>query len=212
MQFKRTQPVIKYSTVEEALKHFKKVDPKLYGVAAELELKQLVKPPDYFIDLIESIIGQQLSGKAADTIFGRFKKLFPKEKITPDYLLKIPDQKIRDAGLSFSKIKYIKGIAMAVKEKEVDLTKLEKLSDEEVIKELVKLKGVGEWTAEMFLMFSLLRADIFSAGDLGLQNAIIKIYGLKNKPTKQELLEISKKWSPHRTTASRYLWMSLNNR
>jgi DNA-3-methyladenine glycosylase II len=172
----------------------------------------LVKPPDYFIDLVESIIGQQLSGKAADTIFGRFKKLFPKEQITPDYLLKIPDKKIRDAGISFSKISYIKGIAKAVKDKEIDLDKLEKLSDQEVIDELVKLKGVGEWTAEMFLMFSLLRTDIFSTGDLGLQNAVVKLYGLKEKPTKKELLEISAKWSPHRTLASRYLWQSLNNR
>lgn len=198
--------------MDEALKHFKKVDPKFYSMAVELELRELVKPPDYFIDLVESIVGQQLSGKAADTIFGRFKKLFPKEQITAKELIKIPDQKIREAGLSFSKINYVKGIAQAVIDKQLHLDKLESMSDQEVIETLTKLKGVGEWTAEMFLMFSLLRTDIFSAGDLGLQNAIIKLYGLKEKPSKQELLKISAKWSPHRTLASRYLWQSLNNR
>lgn len=195
--------------MKEALKHLRKVDPKLYGVALGIEVNQLVKPPDYFIDLVESIIGQQLSGKAADTIFARFKKLFSGQKITPDKLLKIPDQKIRDAGISFGKISYIKGIAKAVVDKQLDLDKFETMSDGEVIEELTKLKGVGQWTAEMFLMFSLLRADIFSAGDLGLQNAVIKLYGLKQKSSKQELLEISAKWSPHRTFASRILWRSL---
>lgn len=195
--------------MEEALKHLKKADPKLHAVALGIEVNQLVKPPDYFIDLVESIIGQQLSGKAADTIFARFKKLFPGQKITAKQLLKIPDQKIRDAGLSFGKIKYIKGIAQAVIDQQLDLSKLETMPDQEVIDELTKLKGVGQWTAEMFLMFSLLRLDIFSAGDLGLQNAVIKLYGLKQKPSKQELLEISAKWSPHRTFASRILWRSL---
>jgi DNA-3-methyladenine glycosylase II len=195
--------------MEEALKHLKKADPKLYAVAAEIELRQLSKPPDYFIDLVESIVGQQLSGKAADTIFARFKKLFPKEKITAKALLKIPNQKIRDAGISYGKISYIKGVARAVVNKELNLAKFETMKDEEVIAELTKLKVVGQWTAEMFLMFSLLRADVFSAGDLGLQNGIIKLYGLKEKPTKKELLEISAKWSPHRTFASRILWRSL---
>ena len=198
--------------MEKALKHFKKTDPALFAIAQEVKLRELTKPTDYFIDLVESIIGQQLSGKAADTIFGRFKKLFPGEKITAVKLLKLSDLTIREAGISYGKIKYIKGIAEAVKSKQLYLERLEALSDREVMEELIKLKGVGEWTAEMFLMFSLLRTDIFSAGDLGLQNAIIKLYRLKDKPGKQGLLEISSKWSPHRTTASRILWASLNNR
>ncbi len=207
--------------MDQALKHFKKVDPTLHKVALKIKLKEHKKPndlsleasakEDYFIDLIESIISQQLSIKAADTIFRRFEKLFPKQKITPEYLLKIPDQKIRGAGISFSKIKYIKGIAQAILDKQIDLKNLEKLSDEEVINELIKLKGIGKWTAEMFLMFTLGRTDIFSAGDLGLQNAIIKIYKL-DKPTKDQLIEISTKWSPHRTIASRILWKSLENK
>lgn len=196
---------------DKALKHFKKVDPVLYELALKIKLETHKKPDDYFIDLVESIISQQLSIKAADTIFGRFKKLFKEECINPEELLKLEDQKIRDAGISFSKIKYIKGIAKAVLDKQIDLKNLDKLSDEEVIGELVKLKGIGQWTAEMFLMFTLGRTDIFSAGDLGLQNAMIKIYKL-DKPTKDELIKISSRWSPHRTIASRILWKSLENK
>ena len=194
---------------KKALIHFKRNDPILHSVALSVELKELVKPNDYFVDLVESIISQQLSGRAADTIFGRLKKLFPKGKITPKYLLKISDQAIREAGISFGKIKYIKGVAQKIANKELDLRKLENMADKEVIEELVKIKGVGPWTAEMFLMFTLVREDIFSAGDLGLQNAIIKHYKLKGKPTREKLLKISSKWSPHRSLASRILWKSL---
>ncbi len=197
---------------DKALTHFKKVDPVLYEIAIKVKLENYPKPEDYFIDLVDSIISQQLSGKAAATIFGRFKKLFKNEKITPEELIKLNDQTIRTAGISFSKIKYIKGIAEAVKNKDIDLKKLDNLTDEEVIGELIKLKGIGNWTAEMFLMFTLGRPDVFSTGDLGLQNAIIKHYKLKNKPTKDELLRISEKWSPHRTIASRILWKSLESK
>lgn len=195
--------------MDKALKHFRKVDPIFYRVAIKIELSKQIKPDDYFVDLVESIVNQQLSGKAADTIFGRFKKLFRNEQITPAKLLKIPDEKIRAAGISYSKIKYIKGIAQQIKNKKLNLKNLENLTDEEVVSELTKLKGVGTWTAEMFLMFTLARPDIFSAGDLGLQNAMIKLYKLGSKPDKNTLLEISAKWSPHRTIASRILWKSL---
>jgi DNA-3-methyladenine glycosylase II len=193
---------------DEALNHFKKVDPNLYEVALKIKLEDHTKPDDYFVDLVESIISQQLSTKAANTIFNRFIKLFPDEKITPEALIKLDTEIIRSAGISYSKIKYIKGIAEAVINKEINLNKLDQLSDEEVIEELTKLKGVGKWTAEMFLIFTLGRADIFSAGDLGLQNAMINIYKLE-KPKKEELLIISEKWSPHRSIASRILWKSL---
>jgi DNA-3-methyladenine glycosylase II len=196
-------------TMEEALRHFKKSDPVLYKLALQVKLSDLNRPEDLFVDLVDSIVSQQLSGKAAATIFGRLKKMFPNEKITPEKLLKIPDEKIREAGISYSKIKYIKGIAQKIVDKELDLEALDKLSDEEVIKELIKIKGIGAWTAEMFLMFTLLRSDIFSTGDLGLQNAIHKHYKLKEKPTKEVLLKISAKWSPHRSLASRILWRSL---
>jgi len=195
--------------MEDALKHFKTADPLLYAIAIKIKLEERNKSTDYFVDLVESIISQQLSIKASDTIFGRFKKLFPKEKITPEETLRLDDAKIRECGISFNKIKYIKGISEAVVEKQIDLDKLDSLTNEEVILELVKLKGIGQWTAEMFLMFCLGRPDVFSTGDLGLQNAIIRLYKLDPKPKKEKLLEISSAWTPYRTTASRILWRSL---
>lgn len=195
--------------MEKALEHFKKNDPILYEIAILIKLEEHQKPEDYFIDLVDSIISQQLSGKAAATIFDRFKKLFKEEHVNPKELLKIEDQTIRNAGISWSKIKYIKGIANEIINNKLNLKAFESLTDEQVIIELVKLKGVGTWTAEMFLMFTLMRPDVFSAGDLGLQNAIIKLYKLNDKPSKEKLLEISNKWSPHRTIASRILWKSL---
>ena len=198
--------------MEQAVKHFKKTDPILYKIALQVELGEILRPDDYFVDLVDSIISQQLSGKAAATIFGRFKKLFPYGKITSARLLKLDTEKIRSTGISYSKIGYIKGIAQEIKDKKLNLKDLENLSDEEVINELVKLKGVGTWTAEMFLMFTLFRPDVFSAGDLGLQNAIVRHYKLKNKPSKEKLIKISGKWSPHRTLASRILWRSLELR
>lgn len=192
-----------------ALTHFKKVDPIIYEIALKVEITETEKSSNYFIDLVDSIISQQLSGKAASTIFGRFKKLFKNENITPEDLLKINDEKIRECGISYSKIKYIKGIAKEIIENKLDLKSFDSKKDEEVISELIKLKGIGNWTAEMFLMFTLGRSDIFSTGDLGLQNAIIKLYKLNKKPTKEELIKISNKWSPHRTYASRVLWKSL---
>lgn len=195
--------------MEKALNHFKKTDRKLYKVAVKVNLSDLQKAKDPFVDLIESIISQQLSGKAASTIFNRFIKLFPDENITPQKLLKIGNKKIRECGVSTSKTSYIKGIAKAIVEKQIDLKKLERLNDEDVIFELTKLKGIGQWTAEMYLMFTLGRPDIFSTGDLGIQNAMVKLYGLEKKPEKENLIKLSLKWSPYRTTACRVLWKSL---
>ncbi len=196
------------------LSHFKKVDPKLYKLIKSLEELQNLpafKTEEYFMDLVESIVSQQLSGKAADTIFGRFKALFPKGKVTPQSVLKLEDEKIRDAGLSYAKIKYIKDLATKVVSGQVDLGKLKDLADEEVIVELVKVKGIGKWTAEMFLMFTLGRPDVFSHGDLGLNTAIKRIYGLKSYDVRSAEKIVSK-WSPYKSTASRILWKSLNNR
>ncbi len=123
----------------------------------------------------------------------------------------MPDAKLRSVGLSTAKVKYIKDLAVKVQKKEVLLYKLEKMSDEEVIEHLVQVKGIGRWTGEMFLMFALQRPDVFSHGDLGLRNAIQKLYKFKKAPTQKQIEKIVSKWSPHRTLASRYLWKSLDN-
>ena len=165
------------------LNHFKKVDPILYKASLKVEFPLMQKAEDCFVDLVQTIINQQLSDKAADTIYKRFKNLMP--EVNPENVLKIKDEKIRAAGISYSKIKYIKGVAEEIVSGKLDLKKFDKQTDEIVMEELVKLNGIGPWSAEMFLMFSLGREDIFSAGDQGLKNAIKKLYGFKTGPTIQ---------------------------
>ncbi len=201
---------------QKIVNHFKKVDPILYKALGKV-LKAhgkfnngIVLPENYFEVLCESIVGQQLSVKAGDTIFGRFKKLFKDGVVTPKAILKIKPEKIRECGLSNAKVTYVQDLAKKISGGEVELEKLNELSDEEVIVELTKIKGIGRWTAEMFLMFSLGREDVFSHGDLGLRNAIKKLYSLED-PTVKQVEEIVVKWSPFRTYASRVLWRSLDN-
>lgn len=162
-----------------------------------------------FLDLVESIIGQQLSVKAARTITARFKIACGSETPTPEQILAVDDEIFRKAGNSYSKIKYIKGIAQAAIDG-FDFEELRDLEDEEVISRLIVMKGIGRWTAEMFLMFSLGREDVFSLGDLGLRNAVSRLYNVdRDDLTKIE--KISLKWKPYRSLASRYLWKTLDN-
>ncbi len=191
-------------------KHFKQNDPILYSVLSRIEFPILKRSDDLFVFLCESIISQQLSIKAADTIFARFKNLFPKEKINPVYTLKLSIEKIRSAGISQTKASYIKGLAENILKKQLNLRQIDSLSDEEIIIKLVKIKGIGRWTAEMFLMSALGREDVFSYGDLGIRKAIQKLYKLKAHPTPKEAEKIAKKWVPYRTYACKILWMSLN--
>jgi DNA-3-methyladenine glycosylase II len=159
--------------------------------------------------LIESIISQQLSVKAATTIYNRFLALFKDSAFpTEDEILKIDTEKLRSAGMSYSKASYIKNIAKAFKDKEIEIEKIIKMSDEEVIKELTKIKGVGKWTAEMILIFTLKREDVFSIGDAGLKRAIKNLYNLE---ADKDILALSEKWKPKRSLASWYLWRSLEN-
>lgn len=195
---------------EEAIKHFKKTDPVLYELAVSIEpLTPMLPSSEHFTRLCRSIVGQQLSVKAAQTIFTRFQNLFD-DKITPEKVLKINKEKLRACGISYPKIGYIKDLAEKVLEKKLILETIHNDDDETVIKNLTIVKGIGNWSAEMFLMFSLGRPDIFSVQDLGLQNAIKKLYGIE-KPTKEELLKISEKWKPYRTFACMILWRSLDN-
>ncbi|HEX3099887.1 MAG TPA: DNA-3-methyladenine glycosylase [Patescibacteria group bacterium] len=210
----------KNKLLSPAAKYLSKVDPILGAAIEQIELEENRKPnKNHLRSLVESIVSQQLSVKAADTIFARFVELFvakgdiktARSFPTPAQLLNMSDAKLRSAGLSGGKVKYIKDLARKVEAKELQLHRLQKMSDEEVVEHLVQVKGIGRWTGEMFLMFSLARPDIFSHGDLGLRNAIIKLYKFKTIPTEKQIQKIVAKWSPHRTLASRYLWKSLNN-
>ncbi len=196
--------------------HFQNVDPRLHAVLVLLIGKTDRLTPtsadDYFTHLCEAIVSQQLSEKAGTTIWNRFVALFPKGKITPEQVLAMPDDSIRAVGPSRSKISYLKNLAQSVSDKQLLLQKLPDMENEEVIAELTKIKGIGPWTAEMFLMFALGREDVFSFGDLGLRNGIKKIYNMKKDPTRKQMEKITKKWAPYRTYASRILWGSLDLR
>lgn len=193
--------------IRKILDHFQMKDPKLYAYAIRVGQITLEPSTDHFTHLCESIINQQLSEKAGDTIYRRFEKLL-KGKITPEYIVRLSDDRLRSCGISLAKVRYIKGLAQSIINKDLSLSKLVSLPDEEVIVSLTKIKGIGLWTAEMFLMFALARPDVFSLGDSGLKRAIEKIYDMKNLK-KEKMLNLTKKWAPFRTYACIILWRSL---
>lgn len=167
------------------------------------------KSEKLYEELVESIIGQQLSGKAADTIFKRFLALYKDSKFPkPEELLKTDDEKLRSAGMRYSKVSYIKNIAKAFKNGDLDSKTLRKMNDEDVKKELTKIKGVGNWTAEMTLIFTLKRKDVFSLGDAGLRRTIKNLYKIEKE---KDILKLSETWRPKRSYACWYLWQSLDN-
>ncbi len=194
---------------DEVKKHFQVADPVLYAVMGKLPDITISASTDYFTSLCEAIVSQQLSEKAGATIWNRFVGLFPKGHVTPERVLALPDEKIRAVGPSWSKISYIKNIARAVLETALPFDMFPSLSNEEIIIHLTKIKGIGPWTAEMFLMFTLGREDVFSYGDLGLRHGIQKLYKFKDEPTRKQMEKIVKKWSPYRTYAARILWKIL---
>jgi len=193
----------------KARKHLEAVDTNLSIYLQKINIPEFKKRQDFFTELCDTIISQQLSGKAASTIFERFKALFPAKKITVDKLLKLSDEKIRSCGTSWAKVRSLKDLAQKVKDGKVDLKKIDVMSDEDVIDHLVQIKGIGPWSAEMFLMFSLGREDIFSFGDLGLKKGLMKVYNMKKEPTIKQIEKIVSKWRPYRTYASKVLWKSL---
>jgi DNA-3-methyladenine glycosylase II len=165
--------------------------------------------PDAYGALLRTIVGQQLSTKAARTIHERVLGLFGGRTPTPEELLAVSEEDLRGAGLSGRKVTYIRDLAAHVQDGELELDRLDELSDEEVIEEIVAVRGLGRWSAEMFLMFHLERPDVFSGGDLGLRRAIQVAYGLEEMPTPEEAVERAERWRPHRTLAAVYLWESL---
>ncbi len=164
-----------------------------------------------FLDLLDSIISQQLSVKAGSTIVKRFINLFENRPAPfPQEVVAKPDMELRGAGLSGAKVRYVKALSQAIIDNSLNLESLHLLSDSEVVKELTRVKGIGVWTAEMFLIFSLHREDVFSLGDLGLRSAVNRLYGIHRENLK-EIEALSLSWSPYRSFAGRYLWKSLDN-
>jgi len=161
--------------------------------------------------LVRSIVFQQLSGKAAGTIHDRFRALYPRNRPRPELVLATDDAKLRGAGLSRQKIGYLRDLSARVVERTLPLAHLGRLPDDAIIEHLVQVKGIGRWTVQMFLMFRLGRPDVLPELDLGVQNAIQRAYGLRQRPTPKEVLRIGEPWRPYASVASWYLWRSLEN-
>jgi DNA-3-methyladenine glycosylase II len=178
-------------------------------LATRLERRKEERPGDPYGALLRAIVGQQLSTKAARTIYLRVLDLFDGTTPTPEQLLEASVEDLRGCGLSGRKTEYVRDLAAHVLSGELELDRLEELGDEEVIEEIVAVRGLGRWTAEMFLLFHLQRPDVLSGGDLGIRKAIQVEYGLEEMPTPTRTVEIGERWRPHRSLASLYLWESL---
>lgn len=178
-------------------------------IATRLQRRKEERPSDAYGALLRAIIGQQLSTKAARTIYLRVLDLFDGTTPSPEQLLAAKEKDLRAAGLSGRKTEYVRDLASHVLSGELELDRLDQLSDEEVIEEIVAVRGLGQWTAEMFLLFHLERPDVLSGGDLGIRKAIQIEYGLKEMPPPKQVLEIGEPWRPYRSLASLYLWESL---
>jgi len=167
--------------------------------------------PDAWEALARAIVGQQLSTKAAASIWAKLQGAYGDRAPAPSQVLDAKHDDLRAAGLSNSKVAYLQELARAVESGNLDLSRLPDLPDEDVIAALIEVKGIGRWTAEMFLIFHLGRPDVMSAGDLGIRRAIQIAYGLEDLPGPTDLERIADPWRPHRTLACLYLWRSLDN-
>lgn len=197
-----------WKEAEKFLKKDKYIGP-LIQIWGSCQIKPKIQK-DYFARICGNIIGQQLSGRVADIIEERFVELLNK-KVTPENVLKIKEQALRDCGMSWGKVSFLKDLAEKTKSGILKTKNLSKVPDEEVINELVDVKGIGRWTAEMFLIFTLARPDIFPVDDLGIKKGFEKVTKRKwNKVGSAQFAE--KHWKPYRSVASWYLWRSLDNR
>lgn len=199
------------STHRKALAHLR-TDPDLARVIEQVGACRFAPRAEgtHFDALVRSIVYQQLSGKAAATIHGRLLDLFGGRAPTPAELVVTPDERLRSVGLSRQKLTYIKDLAARVESGEVPLADLDALPDDEIIAALVKVKGIGRWTAQMFLMFRLGRPDVLPELDLGVQKAIQRAYRLRSLPKPDRVRKIGAKWAPYSTVACWYLWRSLD--
>ena len=193
----------------KAKKILSKKDPVLRKIIKKYNKGFLTTRNNPFFSLCRTIVGQQISTKAADSIWSKFEKIC-KKNIKPNAILKIPTRKLKGAGLSRQKISYLKNIAKAFKNKSFDTKKLRTMSDEEAIEYITKLKGLGVWSAEMFLMFNLNRPNIFPIKDIGLLRAISKNYKKSYPPSKRFLDKISNLHLGYRTVLTWYMWRSID--
>lgn len=207
-------PIATPQSLTEAATHLSS-DPVLAPIIRRAGPAIIVPHKNYYQSLVESIISQQLSIKAADTILGRFVNLFPENEFpTPDAILTVDIEALRGVGLSRQKASYIQDVATKVLEGVVRFNHLDVLTNEEIIAELTQIKGVGVWTVHMFLIFCMGRLDVLPVGDLGIKNGIQKLYELDERPSEDLVAQIAKErsWHPFESAASWYIWHSLDNK
>jgi len=200
----------------DPLKQLRSSDPVMRRLVDEQgpldeEARQRGRPTEAYGALVRSIVGQQLSTKAARTIYERLTAMFGDRTPTPAELLAADPEEVRSAGLSRPKVSYLRSLAEHVESGELELDRLTELSDDDVTEQLTAVKGLGQWTADMFLIFHLSRPDVLPVGDLGIRRAVERQYGLDDLPDAARLLEIGEPWRPQRSLASLYLWRSLDN-
>lgn len=195
----------------KAVRHLQK-DPVLARIIKAVGPLDTTTTNNHFYTLVDGIASQQLSGKASETILARLRALYPSHDYpTPEDIIATPDLTLRSVGFSGSKVTYLKDLARNFVEGIINPAEFDALTDEEIINRLVIVKGIGKWTAHIYLMISLNRPDILPADDLGIQRAVKLGYNLIDWPKPQTVIEIGEKWRPYRTLASRYLWKSLEN-
>jgi DNA-3-methyladenine glycosylase II len=197
------------SSMRKAILHLKKADPVLADIIERVGPYRISYDEPAFASLAEAIVYQQLHGKAAATIFKRLTDLAGLP-LTPAGILKLSEEQMRGVGLSKQKLSYLRDLGAKTQSGELDFLKLPDLPDEEVIQHLTQIKGIGVWTAHMFLMFSLRRNDVLPTGDLGIQMAVKKHYRKRKLPKPKDMEKIAKCWSPYRSVACWYLWRSMD--
>lgn len=208
---------LKSSSAElvKAAKYLSEQDPVLAVVIESADTAKIAPHKNYYQELVDSIISQQLSVKAAATILKRFIELFPERSFpTPEDILLKTAEELRSVGLSKQKVGYIQDLAQKVIDRTIQFDELDASSNDEIISELTKVKGIGVWTVHMFLIFCMGRLDVLPTGDLGIRNGIKKLYGFESLPLPQqiEVLAQDNKWHPYESVASWYIWHSLDNK
>jgi len=194
-------------SIQKAVNALRELDPELVPLLDAFQIEDLTPETDYYRSLTRAIIYQQLSGKAAKTISDRFIALYHgKDYPSPGDVLKTDHETLRSVGLSNAKAKYIKNISRAFLDGSIDYKNLRNLSNDAIMEKLVAIKGVGPWTAQMFLMFTLNRLDVFPSGDLGVQKGFQQYFKLKALPTPKTMKQKAERWKPFRTVASLYFW------
>jgi len=193
---------------KEATKYLKK-DPKIAKIILQVGEYSVKITKNRYRSLVEAIVAQQLSGPVADSILKKFRKLYKSDFPKPTVVLQTSDKKLRTVGLSKMKIVYIKELSKKIESRNLNMRNFSSMEDEQIIEHLTNVKGIGRWTAEMFLIFSMGRLDVLPVGDLGLKKGIQLMFSLNELPTEEQIRRLAESWRPYRTIATWYIWKSL---